>query len=273
MATAAFSLARSLQSRRVWIGAALFAFAWAGVAYAALPLAWRHYEHQRALDGAPMLTRTPLGIPGDPLNFGLVGSEADIVCAFEAAGWSPADPVTLATSLKIVGSVVLDRAYPDAPVSSLLYKGKREDLAFQKAEGKSADRRHHVRLWKALDAGDEGRPVWLGAASFDRGVGLSHYTFQVTHHIDPDLDAERDKLGADLSDAGVVDEVYFVTGIGVTVNGRNGGGDRYFTDGEVLMARLAPDCGSGRSATPKVLPNPPLVEGKNAVWRAIRKWL
>jgi len=31
-----------------------------------------------------------------------------------AAGWSPADPVTLKSSLKIVSNVLLDRAYAQA---------------------------------------------------------------------------------------------------------------------------------------------------------------
>ena len=39
--------------------------------------------------------------------------------------------------------------------------------------------------------GQEKRPVWLGAATFDRSVGVSHYTGAITHHIDADIDAER----------------------------------------------------------------------------------
>jgi hypothetical protein len=47
--------------------------------------------------------------------------------------------------------VMLDRPYRDAPVSPLYYEGKKEQLAFEKPEGKSADRRHHVRFWQVLD--------------------------------------------------------------------------------------------------------------------------
>jgi hypothetical protein len=112
-----------------------------------------------------------------------------------AAGWYPADPITLRTSIDIVGSVAFDRPYHDAPVSPLYYQGKKEQLAFEKPDGKSADRRHHVRFWQVLDKGTDGRPVWLGSVTFDRGVGLSHDTGQVTHHIAPDIDAERDGLG------------------------------------------------------------------------------
>ena len=66
-------------------------------------------------------------------------------------------------------------------------------LAFEKPDGRSADKRHHVRLWLVLEKGTDGRPLWLGSVTFDRGgVGLSHDTGQVTHHIGPDIDAERD---------------------------------------------------------------------------------
>ena len=73
----------------------------------------------------------------------------------QAAGWYPADPVTLRSSIEIVGSVLLDRPYRDAPVSPLFYLGRREDLAFEKPIGNSADHRHHVRFWKVLDQGEE----------------------------------------------------------------------------------------------------------------------
>src|SRR3954466_16420507 len=102
------------------------------LAYLALPSAWAHYEHQRGLEGQPMLTRTRQGIPGGPLNVGLVGSKEDVILAMHAAGWSPADPITLRSSLEIISSVLLDRPYLDAPVSPLFYQGRQEDLAYEK---------------------------------------------------------------------------------------------------------------------------------------------
>jgi len=150
------------------------------LAYLALPAAWTHYEHQKGLAGLPMVTRTAQGIPGDPMNVGLVGTQEDVLCAMHAADWHPADPITLRSSLEIVGSVMLDRPYAQAPVSPLFYDGRREDLAFESAEGKSADRRNHVRLWKVLRKGEEGRSAWLGAATFDRAVGFSRFNGQVT---------------------------------------------------------------------------------------------
>jgi LssY-like putative type I secretion system component LssY len=152
-----------------------------------------------------MLTRTAQDIPGDPINVGLIGSKREVLCAMQAAGWYPADPVTLRSSIEIAGSALLDRPYPQAPVSPLFYLGRREDLAFEKPVGESADRRHHVRFWEVLEQGQEKRPVWLGDATYDRGVGVSRYTGAVTHHILADIDAERDLLATDLEAARVAD--------------------------------------------------------------------
>jgi hypothetical protein len=239
-----------------------------GVAYLVLPLLWSHYEHQRGLAGQPMVTRTGDDLPGDPLNIGMVGTTEDLVRAMHAAGWHPADPVTLRTSIGIIGSVVLGRPYLDAPVSPLFLDGRREDLAFEKAEGRSADRRHHVRLWRVLEKGEEGRPVWLGAATFDRGVGVSRYTGQVTHHIAPDIDAERDLLAGELETAKMVTETYEVSGIGPTLLGRNGGGDPYYTDGEIRVLVLVRG-GVPNEAVPVELPSPPLIEWKDRIWHGV----
>jgi LssY C-terminus len=240
------------------------------LAYVALPLLWTHHEHQKGLAGLDMVTRTAQGIPGDPINVGLIGEASDILCAMHTAGWYPADPITLKSSIEIVGSVLLDRPYKDAPVSNLYYLGRREDFAFEKPVGASADRRNHVRFWKVLDQGEEKRPVWLGSATLDRGVGVSHYTGAVTHHISPDLDAERSVLAADLEKAGMVDAKYQVTGIGPTVAGRNGGGDPYYTDGEIWMLRLVEACKrhDGPAAT---IPSPAVTEIKDQIWHAVAK--
>jgi hypothetical protein len=238
------------------------------LAYLVLPAFWTHYEHQKGLASLPMATRTAQDIPGDAINAGLIGNEKEVLCAMNAAKWFPADPVTFRSSIEIAGSVLLDRAYPDAPVSPLFYLGRREDLAFEKPAGKSADRRHHVRFWKVLDKGEEQRPVWLGAVTFDKGVGVSHFTGAVTHHIDADIDAERDHLVADIEEAGMVTAKYQVTGVGPTLTGRNGGGDPSYTDGEVWILRLVEDCRkqTGPVAT---LPSPPATELKDQIWHAI----
>jgi hypothetical protein len=239
------------------------------MAYVLLPALWRHHEHEPGLAVLPMVTRTGSGIPGDALNVGLVGSKEDILRAMQAAGWFPADPITLRTSIEIIGSVVLDRPDQDAPVSPLYYQGKKEQLAFEKPDGRSADKRHHVRFWLILEKGSEGRPVWLGSVTFDRGVGLSHDTGQVTHHIGPDIDAERDLLMRDLRNAEMVQSFFQISGTGPTLLGRNGEGDPYYTDGEIDVANLVVD-GLKRTKPPEILPPPPLIALKDRIWHGIK---
>ncbi len=246
--------------------------AYALLAYVVLPAAWTHHEHQKGLAALPMVTRTAQGIPGDPINVGLVGEQRDVLCAMNAAGWYPADPVTLRSSIEIAGSVLLDRPYRDAPVSPLFYLDRREDLAFEKPVGNSADHRNHVRFWKVLNQGEEKRPVWLGDATFDKSVGVSRYTGAITHHIDADIDAERMLLATDLETAGMVTAKYQVTGVGPTVAGRNGGGDLYYTDGEVWILRLVEAC-QKRTGPATIIPSPPATEMKDQIWQAIANTL
>ncbi|OOG67505.1 hypothetical protein B0E45_22890 [Sinorhizobium sp. A49] len=208
------------------------------ISYFLLPDLWLFRDRSR-IDGlSSMVTTTEQDIPGDPINVGLVGSKEQVIRAFAAAGWDPADKITLRSSVDIGLSVVLDRPDLDAPVSPLFFEGRKQDLAFEKPVGKSADERNHVRFWLSNQAAEGGGSLWLGSASFDRGVGFSHDTGQITHHIGPDLDAERNLVMTDLQKAGQIASTYEIPGIGATTTGRNGGGDPYFTDGKALVGVL-----------------------------------
>jgi hypothetical protein len=167
--------------------------------------------------------------------------------------------------------VVFRRPYVDAPVSSLYLFGRRQDLAFEKPVGDDARRRHHVRYWKSVELGHEGVPLFLGSATFDVSVGFSRDTGQVTHHISPDIDAQRNELIADLAGAGRLIKIYQVTGVGATLFGRNGEGDPYYTDGELTIGVLA--VGAVEGARPERLLNPTLVRWKEQLWTAIRPFL
>jgi hypothetical protein len=235
------------------------------VSYLILPATWARIEHEPGLAKHTMLTATAQGIPGGPINVGLVGTREALIRAFHAAGWYPADPVTLRTSVEIIGSVLLDRPYKSAPVSPLFYDGRREDLAFEKPNGGSADRRQHVRLWKVLESGTDGGPVWLGSATFDSGVTLSRDTGQVTHRIAANIDEERARLIAELNDAHMVTSIYQMKGIGPTLNGRNGEGDPYYTDGEIWVARLV-SAGQEAKKLAEMLPAPALIQMKDAAF-------
>jgi LssY C-terminus len=125
----------------------------------------------------------------------------------------------------------------DAPVSNLFLFGRKQDLAFEQPLSGGPIRRHHVRFWR-WDELCEGRPGWFGAATFDARVGLSHTTGQVTHHIAPDVDAERDRLASELQQAGMVQSTEWKDGFHAELEGRNGGGDLWHTDGRLVIVSL-----------------------------------
>ena len=209
------------------------------VAYILLPRFWRHYyRHQPQLAGTPKLSRTGDGIPADPLNIGLVGSEQEVIHAMLNAGWKPADPASLATVLAIAKSLVFHHPDPTAPVSNLYVENRKQDLAFERPDGPSVKRRHHVRFWQSAGHEINGRPFWIGAATFDKSLRISGYTGQLLHRIDADVDAERDKLLDDLDGAVELSSTFQTPGIGLTLNGRNGEGDWYYTDGQISVGVL-----------------------------------
>lgn len=193
---------------------------------------------------AETVTRTGIGLPGDPIDVALVGTEEQVQRAMPAAGWYPADPITLESSLRIAVGVVFKRPFDHAPVSPLYLFGRKEDLAFEKPVGNNPRERHHVRFWRSTVLDEQGRPLWYGSATFDKRVGLSRDTGQFTHVIDPDVDADRDLLIADLRAAGAIASDYWVDGFQAVLQGKNGEGDPWRTDGRlhvgVLAAKLPP---------------------------------
>ncbi len=68
-----------------------------------------------------------------------------------------------------------------------------------------------------------------------RRVGFSHTEGQITHHISPNIDAERDKIIDDLTAASFLVRVYWIDGFQQPPEGRNGGGDPWHTDGRLAV--------------------------------------
>jgi len=195
-------------------------------------------RHPDLLDGE-RLTRTGSGIPGDPLNIALVGSEEDVIRALVAASWKPADALSFRSSVRIVIDTVIDEPDPSAPVSNLYLFGRKEDLAFEKPIGHSPRERNHVRFWRS-EKMDDGRPLWMGAATRDVRVEISSNTEQIAHRISPDVDAERDLLLAELTKVNRVLSARWIDGFHKELQGRNGGGDPWHTDGRLVVVTLSP---------------------------------
>jgi hypothetical protein len=192
-----------------------------------------------ALRNAPRLTHAPNGVPGDPVNIAFIGSEEDLHLCLLSAKWAPADPITLKSSVRIVGDTVFRRSYIDAPVSNLHLWGRKQDFAFERAVGKDPRQRHHVRFWRADKVDSLGRPLWVGAATYDTRVGFKQRTVKLTHHIAPDVDTERDKLIRDVKETGDLVESFWIDGFHDQLKGKNGGGDPWFTDGRLAVGVIS----------------------------------
>jgi hypothetical protein len=213
---------------------------WAVAAYLLIPrLAKRHYATRVEAFEVEHLTITADDHPGDPVNLAIVGSEHDLVLSMLATGWHAADPITFRTSVRIAIDSVLRRPDDQAPVSNLFLFGRKQDLAFELPVGGGPRQRHHVRFWR-WDQTRDGRPVYFGSATYDERVGLSHATGQVTHHIGPDVDAERDRIMQELQSAGRAERTYYVDDFHTDREGRNGGGDPWRTDGQLGVVVLRP---------------------------------
>ncbi|MFL0503939.1 LssY C-terminal domain-containing protein [Kocuria rhizophila] len=214
---------------------------WGLMAYLALPRLHRTLTSVYVPSYFIGRTVTPDGLLGDPVNLAVNGSREQIHAAMQAAGWTLADPITLGSSWGIVKSSVTRKSYPEAPVSPLLLFGKVQEFAYQQEVDGNAAQRHHIRFWPCpedwpLPGGH--RVQWLAAGTYDRAVGLSLFTLQVTHKIDADIDVERDYVVDTVLHAVPEAEVAVIEDFSTGYHSRNGGGDAVRTDGDLPVLLL-----------------------------------
>src|SRR5207302_9180651 len=164
----------------------------------------RFYPYTYNFPAFPRITQTQSGAHGDPISMVFVGRKEQILQSFQKAGWLIPDPITPQTTEKIAATSLAHRSYPTAPVSNLYVFGRIQDLAFEKPTN-NVQNRGHIRLWKTGTL-KGGQLVWVGQASYDRGIELSGKNHLPTHHITPTVDLERNAVGADLETTGLVKE-------------------------------------------------------------------
>ena len=219
-----------------WWGIPFALAFWGLLAYLVLPRLHRILTTIYVPDYFIGRARTSDGLLGDPVNLAFTGTGEQIEHAMRAAQWTKADPVTMATSWRIVTSTVTRKSYHEAPVSPLFLFGRQQDFAYQQEVDGNPAQRHHVRFWKCPDGWllPGGRRVdWLAAGTFDTSVGLSLFTLQVTHRIDANTDVERDHIVNTVTDADARVSVDVIEDFAAGYHARNGGGDTIRTDGDL----------------------------------------
>src|SRR4051794_20045486 len=185
--------------------------------------------------------RTSDGLLGDPINLALRGHEAQIHAAMTRAGWTRADDLSLRTGLQIFRSTLSRRSYHEAPVSPLHLFGRQQDFAYQQEVAGSPSKRHHVRFWRCPEGWmlPGGYDVdWLAAGTYDKAVGLSLFTLQITHKIEENTDVERDFIIQTITDPSPGSDVSIIRNFSTGYHSRNGGGDLIETDGDLPIVDL-----------------------------------
>ncbi|MBO9625159.1 MAG: LssY C-terminal domain-containing protein [Microbacterium sp.] len=249
----------------------LFIPVWAIIAYLVLPRLHRMLSDLYVPDYFFGRTRTADGLLGDPVNLAVDGGAAQLDHVMTTGGWHRADEITAASTWRIIVSTLTRTSYPTAPVSPLMLFGRRHDLAYQQEVEGNPKQRHHVRFWHCppgwlLPGG--ARTDWLGAATYDTDVGLSLFTLQVTHRIDENTDEERDYLVSGIRaahpDVGQRVLADFTTGY----HARNGGGDRFLTDGDLPILDVSTVSVDGEEAGRPSTPAAGITDARDLARRA-----
>ncbi len=202
-------------------------------------------------------TRTVEGVLSDPVNLAFDGTERDLHVAMRKAGWVLAEERTVGSAWGMVKATILRRSYPSAPVSDLYLLGRRHDFTYQQEVGGTTTKRHHVRFWRVppgfvLPGGY--RADWLAAGTYDRAVGFSFFTLQITHRIDENTDVERDYIVDTLRYADPQIQAEVIHDFSTSYHHRNGQGDRIRTDGDLPIVDLTGVASRSTGATAVMLP-------------------
>lgn len=178
------------------------------------------------------------GSVGDMVNFLVIGSEDQMKAAFQAAGWVQVDKDTANAVVQALVASLSKQAYLTMPMSQLYLSGRSQDYGFAHAEPVTVvTTRHHLRLWKStLTAG--GQPVWVGAATHDMGLERDQRNGKLTHHIDPNVDDERDFVSRSLTESGFVGQHTTVLPSDPVKDAKTATGGGFHSTGEVLVLWL-----------------------------------
>lgn len=191
----------------------------------------------RLLADAPQRCSGKTGKPGDPLNLIFVGSQSEILHAFDQAGWAVPAQSSRSSLTKTAQAAIGDVGYGQTPISDLYLYGKKEELGFEKMFNTFA-KRHHLRLWQAPVKTASGRNIWLASSTHD--VGIDIHPGVISHATEASIDLERDKVGADLLAAGDVEAERLVTRPNPLSDGVTATGGKWNTDGFLRAIVLKP---------------------------------
>ena len=178
------------------------------------------------------------GNPGDMVNYALIGTEDQVTKAFAAAGWVQVDKTTQDAVVHGLVSTLTHSAYTEMPMSTLYLFGRSQDLSFARATPlEVAAIRHHLRVWKTTETVG-GEPFWVGSATHDNGFEKDQRNGGITHHIDANVDQERDFLEQSFAGAGVLAGAAYVMPSNPLTTAKTATGGSFESDGRIVVMDL-----------------------------------
>jgi len=186
------------------------------------------------------------GNPGDLVNFVLVGTQDQVKDAFKAAGWVVADKSNQEAVLSAVLATLQKNVYVTVPMSILYLFGRPQDFGYENAQAvQVAQERNHFRIWQAPFKGPQSQMLWAGAGTHDIGIERDQRSANaITHKIDPDVDKERDFIGATLQQAGWVQAMSYMDRPNPIKQAFTATGGEIKSDGRVLVIVLKTGIGN-----------------------------
>ena len=233
------------------------------MAYVVIPNLMRLFHVFSRPDHIPLYVATGDGWPSDPVNLAVVArSKKQLQTAMHEAGWYTADPLTFRNGFRELISIVFNRSYPEAPLSSLYLFDRHQDIGFEIPTNgaNSARTRHHVRFWQLTKPRSESKyhkshyqfwmkkfekilgiekTIWIGAATEEpHAVDIQWRTGRLTHGGSHESDKERDFIIDSLKKADQVKSIATSRpGDEVQFRGQQFR-TRYTTDGSIKVIKL-----------------------------------
>ncbi|MGA7414839.1 MAG: LssY C-terminal domain-containing protein [Bryobacteraceae bacterium] len=194
-------------------------------------------ELVRLAEELPFRTTMPKSNrPSDVTNLMFVGTREEIAAAFRAAGWKEAERSSFHSQIRLIRAVGESGGYTSAPMSQLLLDGTPADMSWEKGLN-DVSKRHHIRIWKQSVTW-QGQEVWVGAATRDVDFAVLRAGKALSHHIDENVDAEREKVVFDLQFTSCAKLVDWTERAQVPNATRNGTGDPVTTDAQLAVVMM-----------------------------------
>jgi hypothetical protein len=169
------------------------------------------------------------------LNLVFVAQPADLQRAFARAGWVKTDRWR-----PIFVWHLLQHGTNDArlPMARFNLFGRVQDYSYALPDPEAiVSRRHHLRIWKT-DYTVDGTPIWVGAATHDLAIEIAKRGHLINHRIDPDVDAERNFIGAELAGVSSVSRPEYLLREDPVFRAQTVSGEEYYSDSRILFLDL-----------------------------------